>query len=464
MRTILSLIALVSLFCFCSLSCFAKIVYVSCTLGMDTNDGLSIESPLRSLEYAFIKGDTVLLKAGDVFYTKGVELKYKFLSKYGEGRNPVICGYRKIVLPKWVNAGINIWRLHLADDIFEGVNLQGSSSSNNIGCLHEYDKDLVHGRKVQYKKELKSDWDIWQSERFDKQTPAREFDYLYLYYTGNPNELKLEYSITDIAIVMKHSVMDGIDIKGYGFGVLIEASSAIKNCKIDAIGGRTQIGYERFTSYGNGIEVWAGANNCLIERCVISRCYDSGCTIQGQSGKPKNIAFRKNIIVDCCQGWEDFLRNDEDIRYENCLFEDNVVINSGNTTGFDYYNPRFKFCHVLGNNYLGDKGMIIKNNTFVGGNYYCSGAYNGKYKSNIWQGNTCVIKRGDFLLGNYTGTKDVIRVPVKKGDFRTLKESSEDAITRYRKLTGDMTTKFIIKKEKAINKQIIKLKRKYLGR
>ena len=106
--------------------------------------------------------------------------------------------------------------------------------------------------------------------------------------------------------------------------------------------------------------------------------------------------------------------------------------------------------------------MIIRNNTFVGGNYYCSGAYNGKYKSNVWQGNTCVIKRGDFLLGNYMGTKDVIRVPVEKGEFPTLKAATDNAIVRYRKLTGDMTTKFIIKDEKAINKQISKLKRKYL--
>lgn len=148
--------------------------------------------------------------------------------------------------------------------------------------------------------------------------------------------------------------------------------------------------------------------------------------------------------------------------YNNCLFEDNIVVNSGKTTGFNYPNTRFKYCHILGNNYKGDKGMIFRNNTFVGGNYYCSGAYNGKYKSNKWQGNNCVIKRGDFLLGNYTGTKDVIRVPMEKGEFPTLKDATEDAISRYRELTGDMTTKFIIKDEKAINKQITKLKRKYL--
>lgn len=448
---------------FCNFSVSAAVIYVSSSEGSDTNDGLTQDTPLKSIKFAFTKGDTVLLKSDDVFCSTGIKLMGKCLSKYGMGSNPVIKGYKRLITPRWENVENNIWKLSLTDVNFTGVELHGSSMSNNIGCLHEYDKDVIHGHKVRHMSELKKNWDIWQTERFDNQTPASEFDFLFLYYDSNPNDLKLEFSITDIAVNMKNSVIDGIDIQGFGFGILVESKSCITNCRIDAIGGRTQIGYECFTCYGNGIEVWSGASDCLIERCTISRCYDSGCTIQGHSGPPKNIVFRHNLIVDCCQGWEDFLSNENpEMVYNNCLFEDNIVVNSGKTTGFNYPNTRFKYCHILGNNYKGDKGMIFRNNTFVGGNYYCSGAYNGKYKSNKWQGNNCVIKRGDFLLGNYTGTKDVIRVPMEKGEFPTLKDATEDAISRYRELTGDMTTKFIIKDEKAINKQITKLKRKYL--
>lgn len=213
------------------------------------------------------------------------------------------------------------------------------------------------------------------------------------------------------------------------------------------------------------MSVYEDLENCVVENCTISRCYDAGITIQSKNhGKstPQNNSIRNNVIIDCCQGWEDFLRNDSNVVYENCVFENNIVVNSGNTSGFGYPESRFKFCHVLGNNFKGDKGMIIRNNTFVGGNYYCSGAYKEKYKSNVWEGNTCVIKRGDFILSNYCGTKDVIRVPVEKEDFPTLKAATDNAIARYRELTGDMTTKFIIKDEKDINKQIAKLKKKYL--
>ena len=109
------------------------------------------------------------------------------------------------------------------------------------------------------------------------------------------------------------------------------------------------------------------------------------------------------------------------------------MVNAGES-GFGYPESRKKRCNVLGNNYEGDKGMIIRKNTFIGGNYYCSGAYNDKYKSNVWDGNTHYIPRGAYLLSNYIGSKDVIEVPTNG--------SAQLAIYQYRQLTGDLTTKF----------------------
>ena len=103
--------------------------------------------------------------------------------------------------------------------------------------------------------------------------------------------------------------------------------------------------------------------------------------------------------------------------------------------------------------------MIIRNNTFVGGNYYCSGAYRDKYRSNVWIGNTCVIKRGNYILSNYMGTMDVIRIPTDKGKFRTLKVATDDAIRWYREQTGDYTTRFIIKSEQTIKKELTNSKK-----
>ena len=43
-------------------------VYVSGTEGSDANDGRSISHPVKTIEKAVTLGDTLLLKAGDVFY------------------------------------------------------------------------------------------------------------------------------------------------------------------------------------------------------------------------------------------------------------------------------------------------------------------------------------------------------------------------------------------------------------
>ena len=442
--------------------CNAKTIYVSSSVGNDSFNGISPNTPLKTITLALTKGDTVLLKANDIFYSKGLNINNKRLSRYDKGSNPIVCGYKRIVSPKWTMVSKHIWRLNLAEDNFSGVVLKGSSMSNNIGCIHEYNKDLIHGRKVQYLSELKENWDIWQTERFERETPANEFDKIYLYYEENPNRLKLEFSITDTALSMQDAQVDGVNFCGYGFGISARSNSIIRNCDIDAIGGRTQIGYSSYVCYGNGIEFWVGVENCLVEDCRISRCYDCGCTIQGRKASGVNILFRNNIIIDCCQGWEDFLTNeDPSVVFVKCVFENNLIVNSGRTSGFGYPEKRFKYCHVLGNNVKGNKGMIIRNNTFIGGNYYCSGAYLGKYKSNVWQGNTCIIKRGDYILSNYGGTKDVIRIPKEKGKFRTLNEATDDAIRRYRELTGDRTTRFVIKSESKIEKRIKKHKSKF---
>lgn len=88
--------------------------------------------------------------------------------------------------------------------------------------------------------------------------------------------------------------------------------------------------------------------------------------------------------------------------------------------------------------------MIIRNNIAINGNYYCAGAFDKLYRQAKWQDNTCLIKRGQDLLGNYGGTKDVVKVPVAKGEYGSLEEATDSAISRYRYLTGDQTTKFII--------------------
>lgn len=108
--------------------------------------------------------------------------------------------------------------------------------------------------------------------------------------------------------------------------------------------------------------------------------------------------------------------------------------------------------------------MIIKNNVFIGGNYYCSGACSGAYNSNIWDGNVCYIKRGDYLLSDYLGWKDVLRVPTGNFEESFLADTTTLMIKKYRELTGDMSTRFIIIEGKDLCNKINKDKNKYRKR
>ena len=438
-------------------------VFVSSSQGDDNNSGLTQNDPLKTIVKALTVADTVLLKSGDIFY-ENITIRKGLVSKYGDKKNPVVCGYKKIIVPRWEKVGDNLWKISLVDGNYNGFDTQGPSMNNNIGCLHEYDIDVIHGRKVKFKKDLKEDWDIWQTEHHTKdETLAHDFDTLYLYLHDNPNRLQLEFSSGATACVISNATIDGIRFEGYGFGISAGTNTTIRNCEVDAIGGRTSIG-DGYVCYGNGIEFWIskGMKDCCVENCKISRCYDAGCTIQGRVDSPRNIVFRNNVIVDCCQAWEDFLTNeDAGMMYIDCVFENNIVVNSGNTSGFGYAKGRSKYCHVLGNNYLGNRRMIFRNNTFIGGNYLCAAKFDGAFKSNIWENNICYIRRGEWLLRCINKGDDWIIVPMEKGTFETLDVATEDAISRYRELTGDNSTIFVILKDKKMDRRINKLKKKY---
>ena len=428
-------------------SAVARTIYVSSSLGNDLFDGLTSISPMKTLNNALAKGDTLLLKAGDIFYGR-TDFINKTVTRYGEGNNPIISGFKRIEDAKWQMVEPNIWVIDLTSSGFSGVGTKGSSNLNNIGCFHLIDEDVIHGYKVQYKSELKKDWDFWQTEKY-KDAQAADFDKIYLFFSGNPNDLSIELSTGSSGSMVQNSEVSFINFIGFGkHGIAAKDKSRIHDCKIDIIGGMTFVGYGSYCSFGNGIEFYVNQEitDSEVRDCYISRCYDCGITIQASGlGRcaPRNIRIHHNLITHCCQAWEDFLCNDDDILFDNCSFDNNIIAFSGDS-GFGYSDERFKFCNVLGGNTKGERGMIIKDNVFYGGNFYCSGAYNGRYQSNKWINNKHYIERGSYLLGNYNGSADVIRIPLAGRSGKLIEE--------YRALTEDRTTRFRVRSHGSIKR------------
>ncbi len=427
----------------------AQEIYVSSSIGSDNNTGLKIDDPLKTISTAQKKGKNIYLKAGDIFY-EYVGLNKQHLHRYGDGVNPEINGIRYIKKGQWKKQKENVWKLDLTSLESSGFVVSGSSELNNIGCFYEPEDDKIHGMRLYSLEKLNRDWDFYQCNTNDyTRDGSRCFDIVYLYYSGNPNDLNLAITVgSHCGLSLNDSSVENVNIKGFGSGGIdLIGTDTVINCRIDIIGGSMMLNSTENVCLGNGIGFWLyrTSSDCIIEDNYISRCYDCGCTIQGSGcGKatPLNIVFRNNLISHCCQGWEDFLRNDPDVKYENCRFDNNIVVFAGDS-GFGYPESRKKRCNVLGNNYEGNKGMIISKNIFVGGNFYCSGSYNGMYHSNNWKDNIHYISRGSYILSNYIGTQDVLEIP-RQG-------SPNSVISRYRKLTNDKSTSFIIKNEEDID-------------
>lgn len=446
---------------FTKISAIESVVYVSSSIGNDSNSGLLEESPLQSINTALRKGDIICLKAGDVFY-EDIVARNKKITRYGIGPNPILSGYKRIIDAKWIQVDVNIWRLDLLDKKFDGHIFQYGNYEqgvlNNIGAFHDIEKDKIYGRKVDSKNDLKADWDFFQYHTEDFEGKDM-FQYVYLYLKENPNKLKLELSTGTIAAILYKSSMEYVNVEGFGFGISLRQSGIVRNCRIDAIGGRTLITAKSFICDGNGIGIWVDqkidTDSVIVEDCYISRVFDAGICLQGSPGgiaTAKNVVCRNNLIVNCCQGWEDVLNNSSLKPYENCIFKNNIVVFSGDS-GFGYNEKRFKYCHVLGNNRTARKLMLLKDNVFIGGNYYCSIILNEKYNSNLWINNKCYLAEGNYLLSHYMGHRDVLNVN---------KENILTQIIKYRELTGDKTTTFYLKRKASINRLGRKYIKKYL--
>ena len=79
----------------------------------------------------------------------------------------------------------------------------------------------------------------------------KDFDKIYLYFSGNPNNLFLEVSTGSSGSMIQNSEVSFINFIGFGkHGIAAKDKSRIHDCKIDMIGGMTFVGYSTFCSYG----------------------------------------------------------------------------------------------------------------------------------------------------------------------------------------------------------------------
>jgi hypothetical protein len=96
----------------------------------------------------------------------------------------------------------------------------------------------------------------------------------------------------------------------------------VTNCEIGWIGGVVQsyVGMDpnhpagvhgEVTRFGNGVEIYGGCDDYVIDNCYVYQCYDAGVSHQvstkGELREMTRVVYKNNLIEDCVYGIEYFL-------------------------------------------------------------------------------------------------------------------------------------------------------------
>lgn len=168
----------------------------------------------------------------------------------------------------------------------------------------------------------------------------------------------------------QHVIFDDLDIRygaAHGFGGTNARNCTYRNLDISWIGGADQYkegAAGRRVRFGNGIEFWSDAENCLVEHCRLWEIYDAALTNQGSGiNTERNITYRNNQIWNCEYSFEYWNRGPESIT-DNIIFENNICRDAGFGWGH-VQRPDKNGRHVMiYNNEAKTTNLIIRKNIF----------------------------------------------------------------------------------------------------
>ena len=88
----------------------------------------------------------------------------------------------------------------------------------------------------------------------------------------------------------------------------------------------------------------------VVENCRFSNTFDVAITMQGNNVKRGwvNMTFRGNVIWNCQQAFEIWSEGKlENTGFQNCVFENNVCIDTGYSWGYEVRGNKHCSAHLL---------------------------------------------------------------------------------------------------------------------
>ena len=339
------------------------VIYYLSADGDDTNDGLSPQTPLRSIAklntLELKPSDGVLFRRGDVWRGKITTRKGVTYSAYGRGEKPRIYGSPcdAAVEGEWIataTPNVYMYSLELSDDV--GTLVFNGGEQNAIKILKVYHADgtttnVYTGEPFAGGCDLKRDLDFFHDYRDGKRlylcstegNPSERFESIELLTRGNIINATDNVHIDNLCIMYGGS---------HGIGSGTTKSLRVTNCEIGWIGGSMLLPAPpeggRDARYGNGIEIYGGCDEFVVDNCYIYQCYDAGITNQNQddvsdsSRTMRNVSFTNNLVERCEMSIEYYLgaqmKPTEGI-IENFLIEGNILRLAGYGWGDQHPEP-----------------------------------------------------------------------------------------------------------------------------
>lgn len=360
----------------------ARDFHVDAGRGVDTQDGLKPETAWRSLagvnRASLAPGDRVLFRRGQTWRGQlipksGDASGVVTYGAFGDGPKPILLG--SVAMDRaedWQPAGQGVWATVSMRPETNGTQAELSKGSG-LPSLSVDVGNIVfdHGKSTGIKKwkvaDLVNEGDYfydpnsWQVNLRSDVNPAARHHSI---------ELALRKHIVDQG-GRGHVTFENLDLRygaAHGFGGGNTHHITIRGCDISFIGGGHQMTRTDGVPvrFGNGIEFWSGASDCLVEDCRLWEIYDAALTNQGDGTNTQaNIVYRLNTIWNSEYSFEYWNRGPAS-RTRNIVFEQNTCVNAGFGWGHGQ-RPDPNGRHLMFyDNTAATTNVVIRRNIFSG--------------------------------------------------------------------------------------------------
>ncbi|HEO70572.1 MAG TPA: hypothetical protein ENN80_04865 [Candidatus Hydrogenedentes bacterium] len=182
---------------------------------------------------------------------------------------------------------------------------------------------------------------VWVKDDLDRQDEYwydEENCSLVVYSEENPAERydSIECALRDHIIEQgnrSHIVYEDLTLLyggAHGIGGGWTHHITVRRCDFGFIGGGDQRGGEHTVRFGNGVEFWGAAHDCLVEGCRFWEIYDAAMTNQssGPATPQYNITYRNNLVWNSEYSFE-YWNRPEASETHHIYFEHNTCVNAG---------------------------------------------------------------------------------------------------------------------------------------